>query len=163
MLKIGWCMTLFSKHSFRRQLLWVCWGRLWQLVLNQCSNNEQIQKLILQLISISTTNYIIISYQNIYYLLIDLYFPHHLICWPGTSDNSFKHEERYSLDLFKHKDRSSLDIFLLDMIVVHLKGLVYKSDIDLLLCMCVLDLLFFVIVDFMFIQMIVTSYPFSYL
>ena len=48
---------------------------------------------------------------------------HHLMCWPETSENSFKHEEKSSLDFFKYDKKSSLNLFQHKMCVAHLMAM----------------------------------------
>ena len=122
LLKIGWQKTIIFVHSLTRLFLSVCWRSLWLLVINLVSNfvisNLDEQSTLMFLVGVKpATSQIIMAHQftftilhffNLFNNILSTYSPclaHHLIC-PTYKSDSFKHEERSSLDLFKYKERS---------------------------------------------------------
>ena len=120
--------------SLRCLLLWICWGRLWLLVVQlNLSIVSWYRNSSLQIHF--RINYIL----HYYYKLINwitstlvLCSAHHLMCWPETSDNIFKPAEKIFLGSFQVRRmifsgffsvwrKISLDFLLHVMCMTHLK------------------------------------------
>ena len=172
---------LINALTSLKYILYCCgciWGRLWLLVVNQCLCFVSSYRNWFLQINFHIYFIIYYYYYNLkitYYLLLFFCLAHHLMCWPYTSDDSFKPVEEilsgsfHSLkkilsESFQVWRKIFLLIFFFMLCAWHtLRHFVINKSFVIICVRTLLFIFLLILSNVMFTEMIVTSYLFGYL